>query len=191
MPNKIKYGLKNVYYAKLTETIGVGGTPTYEYATPVRIPGAVSLSLDASSDTSPFYADDIVYFRTDSNNGYSGDLTLALIPEQFRQDILREEIDDKGVLSESSNIANTNPFALLFEFAGDEKAIRHVLYNCSASRPAMSGNTKEASIEPQTETLTLNADPRSDGMVKARTGSETDSTVYNNWFTSVYEIQNG
>lgn len=191
MPNKIKYGLKNVYYAKLTETIGVGGTPTYEYATPVRIPGAVSLSLDASSDTSPFYADDIVYFRTDSNNGYSGDLTLALIPEDFRVDILREELDDKGVMSESSNIANTNPFALLFEFAGDEKAIRHVLYNCSASRPAMSGNTKEASIEPQTETLTLNADPRSDGMVKARTGSETDSTVYNNWFTSVYEVQNG
>lgn len=191
MANKIKYGLKNVYYAKLTETIGVGGTPTYEYAAPVRIPGAVSLSLDASSDTSPFYADDIVYFRTDSNNGYSGDLTLALIPEDFRVDILREELDDKGVMSESSNIANTNPFALLFEFAGDEKAIRHVLYNCSASRPAMSGNTKEASIEPQTETLTLNADPRSDGMVKARTGSETDSTVYNNWFTSVYEVQNG
>lgn len=79
MGNKVKYNLKNVHAAKLTETVSEGVT-TYTYATPQAIPGAVSISLDAEGDSSPFYADGIVYFRSTANNGYSGDLEIALIP---------------------------------------------------------------------------------------------------------------
>ena len=63
MGNKVKYNLKNVHAAKLTETVSKGVT-TYTYATPQAIPGAVSISLDAEGDSSPFYADGIVYFRS-------------------------------------------------------------------------------------------------------------------------------
>ena len=180
--NKVRFGLKNCHYAKAT--FDEDGNVTY--AKPVRLPGAVSLSLDAEGESSPFYADGIVYFRSTSNNGYSGDLEMALIPEWFRTDILQEVKDSNGVLIERSDITESVYFALLFEFDGDVNAIRHVLYNCTAARPSIESQTKEASIEPGTETLSLAADPREDGLVKSRTGDDTTTAVYNSWYQQVY-----
>ena len=34
--------------------------------------------------------------------------------------------------------------------------------------------------------MSITADPRSDGLVKARTGDTTDSGTYANWYKSVY-----
>ena len=180
--NKVKYNLKNVHAAKMTVT----DEGTFTYATPQAIPGAVSISLDAEGETTPFYADGIVYFRSTTNNGYSGDLEIALIPEWFRTDILKEKLDANGVLVERIDNAETEKFALLFEFDGDVNAIRHVLYNCSASRPSIESETREETIEPGTETLSLTADPRSDGLVKSRTGDTTSAETYNNWYQAVY-----
>ena len=152
----------------------------------MAIPGAVSLSLDAEGESNPFYADGVVYFRSTSNNGYSGDLEMALVPEWFRTDILQEEKDSNGVLIERSDITESVYFALLFEFDGDQKAIRHVMYNCTASRPTIESQTKESSIELGTETLSIAADPREDGLVKSRTGDDTSTATYNNWYKNVY-----
>lgn len=185
MGNKVKYNLKNVYAAKLTETVKDGVT-TFTYDTPKPIPGAVSISLDAEGETKAFYADGIVYFRSVTNNGYSGDLEIALIPEWFRTEILQEVLDDKGVLVEKSGLSDTVKFALLFEFDGDVRSIRHVLYYCTASRSSLESETKEDTIEPGTEKLSITADPRSDGLVKARSGDTTDTTAYDNWYKAVY-----
>lgn len=185
MVNKVKYNLKNVYAAKLTETAKDGVT-TFTYDTPKPIPGAVSISLDAEGETKAFYADGIVYFRSVTNNGYSGDLEIALIPEWFRTEILQEVLDDKGVLVEKSGLSDTVKFALLFEFDGDVRSIRHVLYYCTASRPSLESETKEDTIEPGTEKLSITADPRSDGLVKARSGDTTDEAAYDNWYKAVY-----
>ena len=182
MGNKVKYNLKNVHAAKLTQN----EDGTFTYAVPKAIPGAVSISLDAEGDSSPFYADGIVYFRSSTNNGYSGDLEIALIPEWFRTEILKEALDKNGVLVETSDVTEAEKFALLFEFDGDVRCIRHVLYNCSASRPSIESETKEDTIEPGTETLSLTADPRSDGLVKSRTGDTTSEETYQNWYKTVY-----
>ena len=185
MGNKVKYNLKNVHAAKLTESV-VDGAVKYTYAAPQAIPGAVSISLDAEGDSSPFYADGIVYFRSVANNGYSGELEIALIPEWFRTDLLQETLDSNGVLVEKSDQAESVKFALLFEFDGDVRAIRHVMYNCTASRPSIESETKEDTIEPGTEKLSLTADPREDGLVKSRTGDTTSAETYQNWYKSVY-----
>ena len=185
MGNKVKYNLKNVHAAKLTETVADGVT-AFTYAAPKAIPGAVSISLDAEGESSPFYADGIVYFRSVTNNGYSGDLEMALVPEWFRTEILQEQLDGKGVLIEKSDNRESVKFALLFEFDGDINCIRHVLYNCTSSRPSIESETKEDTIEPGTEKLSITADPRADGLVKARTGDATDAATYDGWYSAVY-----
>lgn len=182
MPNnKVKYNLKNAHYALLT--FGADDTP--QYGTPVPMPGSVSISLDANGEPENFYADGIAYYVINNNMGYDGDLELALIPESFRTDVLGEALDANGVLVENSN-TELAAFALLFEFDGDQKHIRHVLYNCSASRPGIEGKTNEDSKEVQTETLTIKATPLPDGKVKAKTGNTTNATAYNGWYNEVY-----
>ena len=181
--NKIKYNLKNVHAAIQSHTEDGG----YSYDTPKAIPGAVSLSLDAEGETSPFHADGIVYFRAVSNNGYSGDLEIALIHERFREQVLKEIKDNNGVLVETDTDIEPVYFALLFEFDGDKKTIRHVMYNCSvSSRPTVESKTKEGTNEPGTETLSLTADAREDGLIKARTGSDTVDKTYQDWYKNVY-----
>ena len=179
--NKVKYNLKNTHYAMLT----VSEDGVVSYGTPIPMPGSVSISLDANGEPENFYADGTAYYVINNNMGYDGDLELAMIPESFRKDALREELDSKGVLIENAS-AELAAFALLFEFDGDQRHIRHVLYNCSASRPGIEGKTNEESREVQTETLTVKATPLADGMVKAKTGDSTDETVYKEWYKAVY-----
>ncbi len=113
------------------------------------MPGAVSLSLDPNGEPSNFYADGYAYYTVSNNMGYEGDLELAMVPESFLTDVLKEALDENKVLLENAN-AETENFALLFEFDGDVRKIRHVLYNCSAARPT---------IESQTETLSITVAP--------------------------------
>ena len=180
--NKVKFGLNKVHYAKITAWSDEG-EPTF--ATPVRIPGAVSLSMDANGEASNFYADNGVYYVINNNSGYEGDLEIALITTDFATDILGETLDSKGVLVER-NDAELAQFALLFEFEGDKNKIRHVLYSCSASRPATESSTTEEETEVKTETLSLKATALPSGLVKSKTCENTDQTTYDNWYSSVY-----
>lgn len=185
--NKVKYGLRNVYYA--VAAIAADGSATF--GTPVAIPGAVSLSLDAEGEITPFRADNIDYWTASSNNGYSGDFELALIPESFKTDVLNMVKDSKGVLYETTT-GNPTHFALLFQFEGDVKATKHVMYNCVATRPSVSGETTPTGgIEPQTETLNITAasiyvSSLGVDIVKASTTEDGDTTTYNGWTSAVY-----
>lgn len=183
MGNKVKYNLKNVHYAPLT----TAEDGTVSFGAPVRILGAVSLSMDPEGDTTPFYADGIKYYVAIANSGYTGDLEIALVPDAFRKDILGEVEDTASkVLVEYADV-EPSPFALLFEFDGDKKAIRHVLYNCTAARPGIEGSTNTNNKEVKTERLSLTAAAMATGLVKAKTGDDTTEAVYKNWYKSVWQ----
>ena len=186
MANKVKYGLKNVYYAKATIN---AANNTATYAAPVAWPGAVNMSLDAQGEQTKFRADNIDYWIGEANNGYEGDFESALIPDSFKKDILGFVQDTNGVLIEDAE-AKTEHFALLFQFEGDDKATRHVLYNVTCGRPSITGATTEETIEPQTETVTFTAvaihNATLDKDIVKASCAEAATGPYTTWVSTVY-----
>lgn len=150
--NKIKYGISKCYYA--VATIATDGSATYD--TPVALPGAVSISMEPQGETNHFWADNIDYYTSIANQGYEGDLELAKLPESFLLDVLGYAKANNDLIYEDVNASPVH-FALMFQFEGDAKAKRHVLYNCTATRPSVASSTKTETIEPQTETVTITA----------------------------------
>lgn len=180
---KVKFGLRNVFYSKMTIT-----DSQVTYATPVAIPGAVNLSLSPAGDTNDFYADDIAYFSDTANQGYEGDLEIALLPDSFLKDILGQHVDSNGALIEGAD-DKSSAFALGFEIQGDVMGRRIWLYNCTATRPNQEAATIETSKTPTTDTLTLKSLPRiTDRKVKVvLTKNEENATDYESFFDEVYE----
>lgn len=182
--NKIKYGICNVHYAKAT--VGEDGK-TITYEKPVPFPGAKSLTLSPTGEPGKFFADNALYWSNGGVSGYDGEYEVASIPDEFAVDILGDQKDANGNIMEVA-ISQSSPFAFLFQFEGDVKATRHCLYYCTASRPELSGETVEETVEPGTESLSFSAGARPDnGCVKYRTTTETDAAVYNAWFDEVPE----
>lgn len=180
-PNKVKFGLKNVHYALLTADVATGPS----YGEVKAFPGAVSLSMDPSGDVFKFHADDMDYYVSHGNNGYEGDLEMALVIEEFHKDVLVETEDADGVLIEDADIPSVQ-FALLFEFDGDQHKTRHVLYNCTAGRPTVNSQTTEESKEPVTESVPITASPLMNRKVKGSTHAGTKKETYDSWFESVH-----
>ena len=186
--NKVHYALTNVYIATLEMDLETG---TVTFGNPKRLLGAVSMDLSAQGDVIKLRADGMDYYVVNSNNGYQGDLNIARIPDWFRSDILGDTISATDKVLVETTTQEPKAFAMLFEFLGDVKGTRHVLYNCAASRPNIKGENKDNLKDPDTDTLSLTASPLQDGKVKASTTAETPENVYTNWFQKVWEKDSG
>lgn len=179
--DKVKFGIKNVHFFPMNAYIS--SVPTY--GTVIDVPGAVSLSLSAQGDINKFYADNIVYFQTSANNGYEGDLNVALIPEDVYEEIFGYSKDTNDVITEDAS-ATAKAFAMTFEEDGDQTGTKFVMYNCTATRPSRDLNTIEDTKTPTTQTLTVSAAPLKNGKVMAMTGASTPDGVKSAWHNSVY-----
>lgn len=182
--NKVTFGLKNVHYAVIHENDG-----EVSFDVPIHIPGGVELTLTPRGELFEFWADDLLYHASHNNQGYDGEITIANIPQHFFINVLGEELDEQdGVLTEFVNV-ETNRFALLFEFDGDVKAVRHVLYNCTANRPTIASSTKTDTVEPDTMSFSFTSSPIVIGnrlLIKTKTTEETAKSIYDSWYEQVY-----
>ena len=74
MANLVRFGLKNVHYAIFTEgSSGAAGT----YGTPKPLIGAVQMTTTPEGDSYTFYADDVAFYATETNAGYSRSTTTS------------------------------------------------------------------------------------------------------------------
>ena len=190
--NKVKYGLKNVHYALVTETVATDGTDaiTSSYGSLKALAGAVSLSMSSSASRSVFRADNEDYFVSYGQGGYEGTLEVARVNEDFLKDVLALKEDTDKILVEDSDAFKTvNYFALVFEFDGDQRETKHCLYKCSASRPDIASQTtgEGGSTDPQTESLSITAVPRADAdkYIHIQTQESTSTAVSAAWYTAV------
>ena len=156
------------------------------YDAPIKLPGAVSLSLEQQGELTTFYADGIKYYVAASNGGYQGDLEMAQITDEFREKVLGETKDKNGVLIENSNV-ETKEFALGFQIDGDAEPTLFWFYNCTATRPNVEAKTISDSKEPDVDKLTISCAASADGTVRAKTTKESYEKAKTNWFTEVYK----
>lgn len=186
--NKVRFGLKNVYYAVLTEsTDGTNNT----FASPKAVPGAVSMTLDSNSSDGTFYADNVSYYKTFANNGYSGSLEMARINDDMMKDVFGMTVNSSNLLVESTGV-QPKPFALMFQIEGDQREELNVLYRVvPTSKPTTGSQTVEETVEPVTQSFDFEALPLvtgpsyQKGLIKARTTDTTTTAVRTAWFTTV------
>lgn len=183
--NKVVFGLKNVHYAVLTEG------STNSWATPVAIPGAVNLVLDPQESENEFYADNVVYYKSFSNNGYTGSLEIAKIPESMLADIWGESLDSTSKVYYEKTGIQPKAFALLFQVEGDQSNELYAYYRVIPGRPSAGAATTTDTVEPTTTTFNISALPlvtgsaTQKGIVRGHTGEDTTSTIKSGWFSSV------
>jgi len=184
MANKVKFGLCNVHYAKVTETLNDQGTWETTYGTIKTWAGAVSLDASAEGSQDPFYADDMSYAIVTANSGYSGTFESALIPEDVLTSILNQSKDaTTGLVTESKDDVNSY-FALMFEVSGDNTKRRYVFYRCRLTRPNIAAQTVEDAKTPKTDSCNIRMTARpDDGKIVA--WAEEGSTAFTNFFTEV------
>lgn len=181
--NKVHYDLTNVYVAPLTFNLETGEVT---FGVPKRLIGAISMDLSAKGEQIKLRADAMDYYVVNGNNGYSGDLNMAMVPDWFREEYLGDTLSQQDKVLVENAKAETKPFAMLYEFLGDKSSRRHCLYNVTASRPNIKGENKENQKEADTESMTMTALPLPNGYVKASTTKDTPQSVYDNWAKAVW-----
>ena len=151
--NKVRYGLSNVHVGTVTVS---DGTPTF--GAPKAYPGAVNMTLTAEGESSTFYADNIAYYVTNSNNGYTGELEMAYLYDWFETQYLGSKESQEGMIVETSDNPTQMAY-LMFQFEGDVNATKYIIYNITFGRPDLEGNTKEDTTEPNTTTIPFTSVP--------------------------------
>lgn len=188
MANKVTYGLSNLHVAQLTaEASGQVTTPTYGTVTPV--PGLVQFTYDAESNDFTFAADNSAYYAgTYGGLGYTGDLEVALFPDELLAELLGWIVDSKGGLVEVSD-ATAAQFALGFQVEGDAAGRRTWFYNCKLARPNGDHETVDDTIDVATQTAPITMLPiKVDGRSVVKYSLErttANATVYDAFFDAV------
>lgn len=179
---KVLFNIKKVQISKIT-SFSATGLPTY--ATPIKVPGAVSLAMDNESSKETKYADGIAYFVVDGSNSYTGSLEIVNFPDEVLKEIFGWKKDENGNLVEVD--CKTEPFAMQFAVDSDDGEVYFTFFNCSASRPNNNFQTKESgvTINNQASNITITPITLENGDNVIKSYADKNAKNYATYFTAV------
>lgn len=147
--NKVEFGISDVYVGTYTDS---GGTVTL--GTPYHQKGAISFSPEENSESTKFYADNVLYWTGFTGGTFEGDLEVAKFDDQFKTDYLGYINKTDGGVGVAKNPSKPNVY-IMFETHGDQEARRVIFYNCQLGGITRNYETVEETTEPATETLAV------------------------------------
>ena len=177
--NKVVFGLSNVYVG----TYSVNTYGTASLGTPMHVPGAVNLSIEADTEETVFWADNVKYYVTNADNGFTGTLEMAYIPDTFKINYMNyKQLSDGGIAQIKGQDNKTIYF--MFESSGDAENRRAIFYNVNIGPISREYSTTEATKDPKTASLPITIVGDNQTGVTRAVYSPTASTAYNAMFTS-------
>lgn len=148
--NKVRFGLSNLYFG--TYTVAANGAVTL--GSPVKVPGAVSLNLDPETEETVFWADNVKYYVTNADNGFTGEVEVAAFSDDFKTTFMNYVALADGGIAQIKGMDNQTCY-MMFQSEGDAQSRRGILYNVSLGQISRSYQTTEGTNEPQTATLSI------------------------------------
>ena len=178
-------GLDNVHYAILTKDDTEGAT----YGTPIKLPGAISISESAEQNTAELYADNRLWATATVFSKGELEIEFADIAIEDAAALLGHTVDSDGKIIYGAN--DVAPYICLMGEAlkHDGKTKRYFkLLKGQCAESSMEFNTTSDSPEFTTVSLTATFMPRqSDGHYKyvIDSDSENAATTIASWYESV------
>lgn len=178
--DKVKFGISDMHYAVITDS---------GYGTVKEHPGAVNLTLQAEGEKFNYPADNNNdFYKVYDNNGYTGSIEVARLRDEFRVDVLREQLDSVAkTLLEKADGQEAVHFAFGCKINGPKYPTYIWFYNCTAERPGLSANTTGETAEPDSDTVNIECRKDSAGKVCVKSTCNTPDAVIEGWFSSVFD----
>lgn len=178
MANKVIFGVSNLHVG----LYNVSTTGTVTLGTPYALPGTVNISIEPDSEETKFYADNVVYWSSYSDNGLTGEIENAFFTDDFKTKFMNYKSLSNGGVAQIKGMQN-KPVYFAFQAEGDKEARRGIFYNVTLGQITREYSTTEDTTEPATATLpfTVNGD-NATGVTRA--AFTEGAAAYSTLFTS-------
>ena len=178
MANKVIFGVSNLHVGLYN--VSTSGTVTL--GTPYALPGTVNISIEPDSEETKFYADNVVYWSSYSDNGLTGEIENAFFTDDFKTKFMNYKSLSNGGVAQIKGMQN-KPVYFAFQAEGDKEARRGIFYNVTLGQITREYSTTEDTTEPATATLpfTVNGD-NATGVTRA--AFTEGASAYSTLFTS-------
>lgn len=148
MENTVVFGLEKIHVGEYD----VASDGTVTLGAPYHIPGAVDMTQDPESEQTVFNADNRAYYMATDDNGYSGELEMAVFPDEFKVRFLNYSIMPGGGVGKFKDKPSKKLY-MAWEFKGDKERRRGIMYNIEPGMISREFKTTEQSKEPVTAKL--------------------------------------